>query len=235
MNGAASPDQDVFVVIPAAGDGVRLGLGVRKAGVELAGRSLVVWAMRAVERVPGFLAGALAVHADDLARAQAEWIPRTRSGAKAWSAVIGGATRQASVRHGIAQAPAQTRLILVHDAARPLLHFDDLSRVVAAARTSGAAILASRITDTIKEVRDGRIVATLARDALWCAETPQVFELALYQRALRHGAEIAGTDEAMVLSAAGIPVEVVESQFKNFKITTQQDLDFATLFRAEDA
>ncbi len=220
----------VFAIIPAAGSGVRLGGSVRKAAVELHGASLATWSIRAVDAAPGLVGGALVVHESDVAAAE-QWI--SAAGACVpWRVVVGGESRPESVAIGVSAAPADTAFVLVHDAARPLLHASDCRRVVVEAIASGAAILAHRIADTVKRVTgDGRILETLDRRELWGAETPQVCRLDWIVRGIADANECeavgAITDEASWLERIGLPVRSVESQHANAKVTRKDDLSFA--------
>jgi 2-C-methyl-D-erythritol 4-phosphate cytidylyltransferase len=217
-----------FAVVPAAGVGQRLGGGERKAGARLRGLPLVVWALRAVARARDFGGGVVVAHPGDVERARAEWLPLCplpRAGC--WQVVTGGSTRQESVARGMAAAEAEWGLILVHDAARPLIAPSDIDRVVARARQCGAAILGSPMSDTIKEVDGDRIIRTVARDRLWRAETPQVFWRDWYVSARARGGGTTGvefTDEAALLEANSAPVQIVPAEHLNLKVTTPSDL-----------
>lgn len=209
-------------IVVAAGEGTRLGRGVRKAAVEVAGEPLVVHALRALAQAPGRVGGVLVVHADDLDRARSEWLAASGVG-EGWTAVAGGATRGASTAAGLAAAPEDCTLFLVHDAARPLLSARDRDAVIACATAAGAAILAGPVTDTVHRVDGDRIVASLDRSALRGAQTPQVFSREAADRATRNG-PVAGTDEAAWLVAAGVEVRVVEARDPNPKVTHAEDL-----------
>ncbi|MEP6626049.1 MAG: 2-C-methyl-D-erythritol 4-phosphate cytidylyltransferase [Acidimicrobiia bacterium] len=145
--------------------------------------------------------------------------------------VAGGATRSASVRAGLAAVPDDAEVVLVHDAARPLAAVDVFERVIDAVR-SGAdgAVPALPIADTVKQVRDGVVVATLPRDDLVTVQTPQAFRAAVLRAA--HAAAPEGTDDAAVVEAAGGTVVVVTGAADNFKITTPADLQRAVALLA---
>jgi 2-C-methyl-D-erythritol 4-phosphate cytidylyltransferase len=140
--------------------------------------------------------------------------------------ITGGASRSASVRNALAAAP-DAELIVVHDAARPLLTSDLVQRCIAAAREADGAIAAVPITDTVKEAdRSGRIVRTLDRSSLWSIQTPQVFGADILRRALAVDDAVlaAATDDASLVEAAGGTVVVVEAPPENLKVTTAADL-----------
>jgi 2-C-methyl-D-erythritol 4-phosphate cytidylyltransferase len=139
--------------------------------------------------------------------------------------VAGGARRQDSLRAGL-EAVADCALVAVHDAARPLVSPEDVERVIEAARSSGAAILALPARDTIKLVADGLIRETPARSACWAAQTPQVVRrewlVEALDKAERDGFD--ATDDAQLVERLGLPVRVVEGQASNLKITVDADL-----------
>ena len=144
--------------------------------------------------------------------------------------VRGGEKRQDSVWQGFRLlSAAAPEVVLVHDGARPLVSADLISRVVAAARASGAAVPVLAIEDTIKEVRDGRIAGTVDRTFLARAQTPQGFRYDILKKALeaaRHE-RFWGTDEAALAERAGIPVTAVAGDPRNIKITTPIDIPIA--------
>jgi 2-C-methyl-D-erythritol 4-phosphate cytidylyltransferase len=150
--------------------------------------------------------------------------PGTRwDGPPVEAAVAGGATRAASVRAGLEAVPATADVILVHDAARPLAG-DDLFALVTGAVTAGAdgAVPAIAVTDTVKRVDGGRVVATLARDDLVTVQTPQAFRGSVLRRA--HAGLDDGTDDAALVEAAGGHVVVVAGEPTNVKVTGPADL-----------
>ena len=132
----------VFALIPAAGAGSRFGGTVRKAAVEILGRSIASWSIGAIDGVEGLVGGAVIVHESNLESA-AHWIED--AGVRtSWHVVTGRGSRAESVARGVAVVPTDVELVLVHDAARPLVHRDDRDRVVEVAADFGAAILAHR-------------------------------------------------------------------------------------------
>jgi 2-C-methyl-D-erythritol 4-phosphate cytidylyltransferase len=218
----------VAALVLAAGRGERLGASVPKAFLPLAGRPLVVRAIEALAAWPEVERIVPVVPAADLARFAA--LPRDFAGAdRLADAVVGGAERQDSMRAGLAALPAGIELVAVHDAARPLVRPEDVGRVIAAAARTGAALLAVPVRDTLKRVRDGRVEETLPRAACWAAQTPQVFRVALLREALAKAeAEgVVATDDAQLVERLGAPVEIVEGDAGNLKITWPEDLALA--------
>lgn len=139
--------------------------------------------------------------------------------------VLGGAERVDSVRCGLAALPAEVEWVAVHDAARPLVRTSDVEKVIAAALASGAALLATPVTDTVHRIVDGQIAETPERATLFAAATPQVFRRSWLAEALTAAAAdgIVGTDDAALVVRQGHPVEVVLGDPANVKITTDAD------------
>jgi 2-C-methyl-D-erythritol 4-phosphate cytidylyltransferase len=214
-----------LALIVAAGSGERLGADRPKALVELAGRSLLEHSIEAlqaatgVERIIVALPPGVVLHGIE--------------------SVEGGATRSDSVRRALAAAGEEDELVLVHDAARPLVSPLLAEQVIDALRAdpaADAAIAASPVTDTIKRAAaDGTVIETLRRSELWSIQTPQVFRREALVRALAVPAgELAqATDDASLIERAGGRVIVVSSDPRNLKVTTPVDLRLAELLLAE--
>jgi 2-C-methyl-D-erythritol 4-phosphate cytidylyltransferase/2-C-methyl-D-erythritol 2,4-cyclodiphosphate synthase len=228
-----SAPKGVVAIIVAAGRGERLGGPMPKAFVEVGGRSLLRLSAEALSACADV--SALIVVApkglEKAARTEASF------GGKLRAVVAGGATRQDSVRAGLARTTRADVVILVHDAARPFVDPGLVSRVIEAARTHGAAIPVAPVVDTIKRVTAGRIGETVDREALGAAQTPQGFKraalLQAYARAAR--ARVNLTDEAMAMERDGHSVAAVTGSARNFKITTADDLDRARRMVAPSA
>ncbi len=142
---------------------------------------------------------------------------------------LGGATRQESVFIGL-QALGTCDIVLIHDGARPFVSVDLIERAVEAARQHGAALPAVPIRDTVKEVSpEGLVLATLERQKLWVAQTPQAFSYATILEAHRWAMSegFTASDDAALLEARGIPVAVFQGSPTNLKLTTVEDLEIA--------
>ena len=213
-------------VIVAAGVGARAGPGEAKQWRLLAGRAVARWSAEAF----------LAAGADELVvvigEGQAEQAESAFAGLAGLRLVTGGRARSDSVKAGLAALSASDdQVVLIHDAARPLLQVDHVRRLLAALETSPAAILALPLADTLK--RDdgtGRIVATQPRAGLWRAQTPQGFRLGQLRAA--YAAWPAGeepTDEAIVLERAGGEVALVPGDPALAKLTYPEDFAMAEL------
>ncbi|MDX1383981.1 MAG: 2-C-methyl-D-erythritol 4-phosphate cytidylyltransferase [Thermoanaerobaculia bacterium] len=212
-------------VVLAAGRGVRLAAGTPKAFVPLAGAPLLLHALRALAAAPSIDLLVPVIPTGERARydALAEDLAEVEG---LTEAVEGGAERQDSVRAGVAALGPGVEWVAVHDAARALVRPEAVERVVAAARRHGAAILAAPARDTVKRVRDGRIVETPPRAECWVAQTPQVFRTEVLREALAkaHADGTVATDDAQLVERLGVPVHVVEGDPDNLKITGPDDL-----------
>jgi len=225
----------VSAIVAAGGQGVRLGAGQPKQFLELEGLSLLRRSVEALLRT-GLVADAVVVApAAHLERvAAAPWLDRRRV-----RVVAGGARRQDSVALGFDAVPPEADVVLVHDAARPFVSRDVVARTIDAAAAHGAAIAAVRARDTVKRaiVAAGREIVggTLPRDEIFLAQTPQGFQRAVLEAAIRAGRRGAdATDEAGLAEAAGYPVTLVEGDPLNMKITTEADLRLARAFAAAE-
>ena len=216
----------LWVVVPAAGVGRRFGGDVAKQYVELDGEPLIAHALRALFAHPSVEGAVVALAADDAA-----WPGWNEFLGKPVVACIGGATRAESVLAGLAALPESVRpddFVLVHDAARPNLHADDLDALLERGRADPVgAILAAPVRDTLKRAGDdGGIDRTEPRERLWRALTPQLFRRLQLSRALEaafaDGIEI--TDESMAMERQGLRPLLVEGREDNFKVTTPADL-----------
>lgn len=139
---------------------------------------------------------------------------------------VGGRERQESVAHGLDDLPEAIEIVLVHDAARPLVTDAVIGRVIAEARAGRCAVAALPVVDTLKEVDDdGRIVRTVERGRLWRAQTPQAFPRAVLERAHAEAkaAGISATDDAALCERLGIPVVVVRGTERAMKVTEEAD------------
>ncbi len=146
--------------------------------------------------------------------------------------VDGGAERQDSVAAGLAALPEGTRMVAVHDGARPLVTSGGIRACLEAAEETGAAACAHPIVDTLKraDARGYSLPEPVSREHLWGMETPQIFSLALLQRAYAHVAEqgLVVTDEVSAVESVGVPTRLVQVG-ANLKITLPGDLELAEL------
>jgi len=213
-------------LVLAAGRGERLGSPIPKAFVELLGKTLLQRSVETLVRV-STLDRVVPVVPPESVEFRAD--SRLPVSEKLVAAVTGGGARQDSVRLGLEALSAETRWVVVHDAARCLVSVAEVEAVIGAARETGAAILARPSTDTLKRVREGAIEATLDRSQCWAAQTPQVFRVDLLREALEKAAAegFVGTDDAQLVERLGVAVQVVPGSARNLKITTPEDLRVA--------
>jgi 2-C-methyl-D-erythritol 4-phosphate cytidylyltransferase len=143
----------------------------------------------------------------------------------------GGATRRESVVAGLALLPPGCEVVLVHDGARPFAPRETIDAGIEAARSGHAAVPALPVADTLKRADEcGRVICTVPREGLWCAQTPQAFPRSLLERghAADAGVERQATDDAMLVELVGGRVDLLPGSSRNIKITTPDDLPLAT-------
>ena len=218
MNGLA--------ILVAAGRGERMGAGRPKAFLSIGGKPILLRAALAFEAAASIDAIVVVVPFDQI-REAAEVL---RSVTKLHAVVAGGALRQDSVLAGMKGAPEGfDGVVLVHDAARPLVEPSLIDAVAEAAHERGAALPVLALVDTVKRVRGGRVVETLDRAELAGAQTPQGFGFALLARAYEEAFRdrVTVTDEAMAVERLGEPVVAVQGSPRNRKLTTPEDLAWA--------
>jgi 2-C-methyl-D-erythritol 4-phosphate cytidylyltransferase len=157
--------------------------------------------------------------------------------------IHGGDTRQQSVANALAQVDPATEIVLVHDAVRPLITAEQTSRVIAEARLRGAAILAIPAIDTVKEVKRASlpedvalITATIPRERLVMAQTPQAFSFPLLRQAFKKAQDddVVGSDEAVLVERTGHEVFAVLGSERNLKITRPGDLELANFYLEQE-
>ncbi len=220
----------VGVAVPAAGAGRRMG-GAKKAFLRLAGEPLLVHALRPFLTHSGIDALAVALPPED-ADDPPGWLVELDSRIRI---VAGGRTRMQSVYRALRALPEELDVVIVHDAARPLVSGDLIDRCVAGARDGEGTVAGWPSTDTLKEVDGtGRVLSTPPRSTLWRAQTPQAFPrralLHAYREAVTH--EVEATDDAAVFARAGGTVRMVQGGAWNLKVTHPDDLAVAELFLA---
>jgi 2-C-methyl-D-erythritol 4-phosphate cytidylyltransferase len=215
-----------WAVVPAAGRGTRFGGDRPKQYREVAGAPLIGYALQALLAHHSIEGAVVVLAADD-----AQWPGWQEIEGKPLLTCVGGQARSDSVLAGLAALPESVRaddFVLVHDAARPNLHVDDLAQLLERGRMDPVgAILAAPVRDTLKRAgEDGGIDCTQPRERLWRALTPQLFRRLQLTRALEaaRNAGIAITDESMAMEHQGLRPLLVEGSEDNFKVTTPADL-----------
>lgn len=230
----------VVALVLAAGQGVRLAGGEPKGFVRIDGRTLLDWSSTALARARGVDAVLPVIPASK--GEAADELGRTWQGpARLLEPVVGGPTRQASLRCGLDAAERQlpeVAWVLVHDAARPFVEPADAEAVLAAAQATGAALPVIPVGDTLKELEGDQVIRTLDRSRLGFAQTPQAFRLALLREALEKAERegFTGTDDAVLVERLGGVVRTCPGRVENFKLTYPADLARAeALLRARGA
>jgi len=212
----------VWAILVAAGRGERLGLDQPKAFAKLGEEPLLAEPLRRLDESDWI--DAIVVVAPPGWEEPAILLAEELGCAKANACVAGGATRSDSVRAGLAEVPGDALVVLVHDAARPLVSDDVIGRVLAPLSDGWDGVVPGLpVSDTLKLVApDGGVVDTIARDGLYAVQTPQAFLADVLRRAVAGGAE--ATDCAGLVEATGGRVKVVDGDPRLLKVTTADDL-----------
>ncbi len=229
-----------FALVPAGGSGSRMGGGLPKQYLPLAGRPLIWHAVAALARVPRIVGVFVVIAADD-----SDWPASEMAvfGDRVQVLRCGGETRAESVANGLRGMAQRVpdiaeHWVLVHDAARPCLTTVQVDALIDAVGDDEAGgILAIRVADTLKRgmardagASDTRISATVPREGLWQAQTPQMFRHRLLLDALDFAPQV--TDEASAVEALGLHPHLVEADATNLKVTYPRDLALAALILA---
>ena len=264
---APTPPTRCFALVPCAGVGTRSGAAGPKQYEELAGRALVLWTLEALARVPELAHTLVVLAPGDTQFAALSAEGDAEAAGACWRSYAGGATRAASVAAGLAELLARGASphdwVLVHDAARCLIRPAAVTRLIAACRDDAVGgLLALPVPDTLKRAEAAsaagmtggpagslhglpqaaaaaeRVAATVSRESIWAAQTPQMFRIGALADALRAGlvrSELAITDEASAIEATGRAPRLVRGDFDNIKVTWPEDFALAErLLRSHD-
>jgi 2-C-methyl-D-erythritol 4-phosphate cytidylyltransferase len=231
----------IAAIVPAAGLGTRMGGDQPKQFLELDGVPLIIFTLRRLAACTAITDFFIATRGDDVAALQ-DKVAQAGLGRPA-SVVHGGDTRQQSVANALAQVDPATEIVAVHDAVRPFVTPAQVERVIAEARARGAAILGIPAIDTVKEVKRASlpqdvalISATIPRERIVLAQTPQVFMYPLLRDAFKKAQEddFTGSDEAAIVERFGHEVFVVVGSERNLKITRPADMDLARFYLEQE-
>ena len=227
----------ISAIIVAAGKGTRMGAGVDKLWLEVAGRPVVAhtWQRfndaQCVDEIILVVRDGTQPHFMELAAKYHFQKP--------FRLVAGGAERQDSVWNGISAVSPVTEIVAIQDAARPCVTEELIAATIGAARETGAAVAAQPVTDTIKEPADGKIISrTVDRSKLWAVQTPQTFRLEVIRAAIAAAREqkLNLTDDTAACELIGQSVRLVPGTTPNPKVTVPADLPFiASLLGGERA
>ena len=215
-------------IIVAAGKSTRMGSNTDKAFLSLGAKPVLAWSLLAFEQCTDIDQIVLVVRKDQVLAAKS--VAQMFGISKIRTIVAGGSRRQDSVQNGMREMDPDTRMVVVHDGARPCVTPQLISDTIKCAKRNGCGVAAARIWDTIKYVERGSTVDhTVDRAKLWAVQTPQAFTTALLQRAYQAVEEqkVTVTDEASAVELLGELVRLVEWRYPNIKITTAEDLPLA--------
>lgn len=214
----------VWALIVAGGRSERFGGELPKQFVEIAGRPCLSWTLSRFQECFA-VTDIVIVAPEDYIQLVSEQIVDRYGHDKVRKVICSGGTRQQSVLNGLKALPDETKVVVIHDAARPLIATADIGRVIDCARKHDAAIVAAQATDTVKRVSGGIIDDTLNRSDLFLAQTPQAFRYSLIMRAHCEAPDSdAATDDAYLVERLGLAVHVIEPSGNNLKVTTLEDI-----------
>ena len=218
----------VTAIIVAAGKSERMGGGTDKAFLNLGSKPVVAWSLLAFEKNQDVDSIVLVVRKDQLTAAKA--VARMFGISKLGKIVPGGARRQDSVQSGLAAVDSDTRVVVVHDGARPCVSQEVISDVIKAAKRGVASVTGCRMRDTVKIVEKGVTVSQTAdRGKYWAVQTPQAFPFQMLRKAYEdvEAAKREALDDAHAVEISGGSVKICETDKANIKITTPEDLQVA--------
>lgn len=231
----------VTAILPAAGLGTRMGAETPKQFLSLDGVPVLLFTLRRLAACPAITDFVIATRAEEVDSVTAS--VKAANIGRPVVVVRGGAMRQESVGNALAEVPAAADLILVHDAVRPLVTRDQIERVIAEAQACDAAILGIPAMDTVKEVKRASlptdvalITATIPRERVVLAQTPQVFRASVLLEAFASARQdgVTASDEAGLVERLGRDVHVVVGSERNLKITRPGDMELAEFYLRQE-
>jgi len=227
----------IAAILPAAGMGTRMGADTPKQFLELDGAPILIHTLRKIASCALITDIIVATRADEVQRLQER--VGTEKFAQRVRVVRGGDSRQESVAEALRVVPEDTEIVLVHDAVRPFVTVEQITRVIEEARRCQAAILGIPAMDTVKEVKRASlpedvalITGTIPRERVVLAQTPQVFTTKLLKEAFAKAQAdgVNASDEAGLVERLGRDVHVVLGSERNMKITKPSDMDLARFY-----
>jgi len=217
-----------WAIITAAGKSTRFGGALPKQFHEVAGKPLLAWTIEAFEKAK-LIEQIVVVAAEEFQLFVTKNVIECCKLRKVSKVVTGGKSRQISVFNALKFLPATTKIVAIHDGVRPLVLPGDIDKVVEAAISHKAALIAVPVKETVKQVDGGLINRTLERDKIWLAQTPQAFEYKLIREAheqCRGDDSTSVTDDSLLVEQMGIQVRVIEPSGPNTKVTTPEDMAY---------
>ena len=218
----------VAAIFPAAGSSKRMGGSINKNLLELAGEPILIRTLKTfsqVERI-NFLIVVVAAHEVETV----EKLLRMEKNLKSWRITIGGSELQYSIANGLKLLPEDAEIVLVHDAARPLISVQTINEVIDGAEKFGGAIAAVPAKDTIKiSDAEGFVKYTPPRRQMAVVQTPQGFKREILLQAYDKAAEenFLGTDDSSLVERLGMKIKIITSSYENIKVTTPEDIHVA--------
>ncbi len=225
--------RNVAAIIPAAGQGVRMGFH-KKQLLLLDGDPILVHTVRKFAACPAISSIWIAAPPED--PGEIRQIVGEENFGKDVHVIAGGARRQDSVENCLRALPSDTDLVAVHDAVRPFVTPEEIAAAVEAAAQGGAAIVGILTVDTVKQVARTRVIGTIPRDRIVLAQTPQIFRFEILRQAFDKAREdgFSGTDESSLVEHLGVEVTVVPGSDRNIKITKPADLELARFYLEQE-
>lgn len=222
----------IQAIIPTAGTGVRLKSSIPKPFVRLKDKPIFIYTLEAIEQcalIDSIIVVAQPECVEDVKDFIEEYHLR-----KVSAVVAGGKERTDSVFNGLAMLEDDTKIVVIHDGARPFITQEVLECSIATCQQERAVIVGVPVKPTIKRVNSDYIVEeTLPRDQLWEIQTPQVFEREVIVEAYKSKNTFTVTDDASLVEHMGIHVKIINGDYRNIKITTPEDLVIAKAFLKE--
>lgn len=213
-------------IIPAGGSGRRMGNCQAKQLLPLDNVPIMVRTLQVFEKCSEITNIVLVVPGSQIEEIKEKFI-NPCGFEKIYDVIAGGKERQDSVYNGLMAIPHETEFIVIHDAVRPFVTADIISRVLKAAQESGAAVAGIPVSDTVKRTAESRsIISTEDRHSLWLAQTPQIFRRDIITKAYQQAFEdhYYGTDDSILVERLGFAVHMVHGSPFNIKITTREDM-----------
>ena len=217
----------VTAIVPAGGSGARLGCKTRKPFVNLSGKPLLYYALEALEKTAAVKDIIVAAEGSQIRRVEA--LVKRFGFSKVRKIVAGGSTRSGSVKNCLDAITGNPDIVLIHDAARPLVSAELIKNAIKLASKYGACVAAVPESDTIKLCdKSGFVKNTIDRTRVFRAQTPQAFKTVIIKEAYGSSGRIKGaTDDASILEGSGVRVKILPGSYRNIKITTREDLKIA--------
>ena len=215
-------------IILAAGKSERMGANVDKAFLSLVDKPVVAWSLLAFERCAAIDRIVLVVRKEQQLAAKA--VTKMFGISKLDKIVAGGKTRSESVAAGFAACDLDTRIVVVHDGARPLVKGELITEVVEAAKKFPSVTVGRPVTDTLKRCEKSiTVTETVPREKLWAVQTPQAFQVKEFRAAVKALGKKSASDDCQMMELNGVTTKIVESCKPNIKVTTPDDLLVASM------